>query len=242
MECDIVANAKYLLTEIDLTEYGLGVITLPKVQDIINIGEQKINEFLTPFLIDYKSTDEVKMFDLLFIDNEQMKNVVNQLAIALKVLYKSDAVKLALDETNNINIYVSDAIINRDNFDKLCDIVREMFFISKPQEEENRTIQVAEENQAILEEYLRLEQQHQKDMEELNKNNHKGLHQIITIVASQCLWDYDKVLSMTYYRLINTYVSIFKIDSYTTYMQYVTSGQFDMKNHQQKHWTEIVGN
>lgn len=237
-----MSNAKYLLSNMDLSEFDLGTINQLFVKEVIEMGEQKFSEFLSPFLIDYKPENGIKLFDILFLDNEQMNSILMQLISSLKKLYKTDKIDFNVDESKKIYMKISDAVITRDNFDKLCEVISEMFFIAKPEDEtEHKVLQVAEQNKAILEEYLRLEEQHKKEMEEINKKNVKTIHQIVTIVASQCLWDYDKVLDMTYYRLINTYVSIFKIDNYNTYMQYKTSGQFDMKNQNQKHWTEIVG-
>ncbi len=240
-----MSNDKYLLKEINLSEYGLGTIYPLSAREIINLGEEGLKNFLAPFL--YKSVvkdndEDIRFFDYLFIRDEQMIEVLLSLINSLKVLYRCNDYTFDDSNPNYIKIIISEAKIDRNNFDKLCDIVRDMYFLNQIEEEiDSRTIQVDEANKAILEEYLRLEQEYKKEQEELAKKNQKTLHQIVTIVASQCLWDYDKVLEMSYYRLITTYKSIFEIDSYTTYLAYATSGQFDMKNVQQKHWGEIVG-
>jgi hypothetical protein len=238
-----VADAKYLLSEIDFTEHKLGTIIPMATKEYIKLGEQGINKFLTSFSYEQLvNDDDIRFFDYLFIEDEQMNKVLVGLLESLKILYRTDKVSFDADESGNINILISDANINRDNFDVLCKIVRDMFFISvKKEDDEPKVYQVREENKAILEEYLRLEQEAKKEQEELNKKNQKSLHQIVTIVASKCLWDFDKVMNMTYYRLIVCYMSIFEIENYTTYMDYVTSGQFDMKNQTQKHWSELVG-
>ena len=238
-----VADAKYLLSEIDFTEHKLGTIIPMATKEYIKLGEQGVNKFLTPFSYEQLvNDDDIRFFDYLFIEDEQMNKVLVGLLESLKILYRTDKVSFDADESGNINILISDANINRNNFDVLCSIVRDMFFISsKKEDNEPKVYQVREENKAILEEYLRLEQEAKKEQEELNKKNQKTLHQIVTIIASKCLWDFDKVMNMTYYRLITTFKSIFEIDSYTTYLAYVTSGQFDMKNVQQKHWGETVG-
>ena len=67
-----------------------------------------------------------------------------------------------------------------------------------------------------------------------------NLHQIITIVSSQCLWNYDHVLNMSYYQLWNSYISDIQKDQYETYMQYKVSPKFEVKD-SQKHWMNIVG-
>lgn len=232
-----MSDAKFLLNEIDLQNDGLGIIKLLKTKEIIKLGEDGLNNLLTPFLYECNlEIDDVKFFDFLFLEDEQMKKVLDNLINSLKYIYKTDLIQVL----QNIIIINSQIILHRDNFDVLCKTIREMFFI-KPEKKEDKKIEVKEENKAILEEYLRLEQEHQKEMEEQNKKNQKTLHQLVTIVASQRLWDYDKVLNMTYYRLINSIMSIFEIDNYQTFMQYATSGNFDIKNKNIKHWTDTVG-
>lgn len=229
---------RYLLKEIDLSKHNLGTIKPFSTKTVIQLGEDELKNFLFPFLFTLKEED---IFDYLFVQDEQAQIILSALVMSLQKLYKTDDCKIDLDEQQKINIIIAEAKINNDNFNLLCSIVRDIFFLNGKEEDKHQVIQVEDKNKAILEEYLRLEAEHKKEMEELNKKHAKTLHQIVTIVASQCEWDYDKVLDMTYYRLINTYMSIFKIDSYTTYMQYKTSGQFDMKNYNIKHWVDTVG-
>ena len=229
---------RYLLKEIDLRKHIVGTIKPFSTKTVIQSGEDELKNFLFPFLFTLKEED---IFDYLFVQDEQAQIILSALVMSLQKLYKTDDCKIDLDEQQKINIIIAEAKINNDNFNLLCSIVRDIFFLNGKEEDKHQVIQVEDKNKAILEEYLRLEAEHKKEMEELNKKHAKTLHQIVTIVASQCEWDYDKVLDMTYYRLINTYMSIFKIDSYTTYMQYKTSGQFDMKNYNIKHWVDTVG-
>lgn len=237
----MVANAKFLLKEINFSEYGLGTIIPLIIKEIVELGEEKFNQFLVPFLYDLShDTDEVKFFDYLFVNDEQLSRILEWLINSLKILYRTEKYEFVVDD-NKINIKISNAKINRDNFSKLCDIIREMYFIKLKDLKEEQVIQVAEEHKAILEEYLRLKAQHEKEMEEQAKKNQVTTHQIITILASQCSWDYDRVLDMTYYRMIVTYMSIQQIDVYQTYLMYASSGQFDMKNQKYEHWLNIVG-
>ena len=229
---------RYLLREIDLGKHNLGTIKPFSTKTVIQLGEDELKNFLFPFLFTLKEED---IFDYLFVQDEQAQIILSALVMSLQKLYKTDDCKIDLDEQQKINIIIAEAKINNDNFNLLCSIVRDIFFLNGKEEDKHQVIQVEDKNKAILEEYLRLEAEHKKEMEELNKKHAKTLHQIVTIVASQCEWDYDKVLDMTYYRLINTYMSIFKIDSYMTYIQYKTSGQFDMKNYNIKHWSDTVG-
>ena len=87
--------------------------------------------------------------------------------------------------------------------------------------------------------YKKKKQEQKNDQEQ--EQPIKTLQQIITIVASMSQWNYDMVLDMSYYRFWNTFSSIMGIENYKTYIKYASSGNFDMKDREQKHWTEIVG-
>jgi len=236
----MVANAKFLLKELDFSKEGLGIIIPLTVKEIVELEEENFNQFLVPFLYDLShDTEEIKFFDYLFVKDEQLSKILELLISSLIILYRTDEYEFTVED-NIISIQISNAKINRNNFGKLCDIIREMYFI-KTKESEDQDIQVAEENKAVLEEYLRLKAEHEKEMEEQAKKDQKNTHQIITILASQCSWDYDQVLGMTYYRMIITFMSVQQIDVYKTYLKYASSGQFDMKNQKYEHWLNIVG-
>lgn len=236
-----MADARYLLSEIDLSEYGLGVISPLNTKEIIKIKEENLISVITPFLLEFQGNNSnLKLFNYLFNEDEEMNNILIQLLNSLKIIYRTDEVKFELDDSNDINIIIADASINKNNYDKLCEVICKLFFIPD-KNDEKRAIQVSEANRSVLEEYLRLEREHEKEMEEINKKNQKTLHQIVTIIASECFWDYEKVLNMTYYRLINTYMSMFNKDGWNIYMRYTTSGNFDMKNQKQEYWMDVVG-
>lgn len=245
-----MSDSKYLLSKIDFSEYGLGTIIPLTIKEIINdLKEENLNIMLAPFLLNCKNDNsECNFFDLLLLSyqdeqlNKQMNNILIQLIDSLKTIYKTDEVKLDIDIFNNINIKINSEIsINRDNFDKLCEIVCKMYLISKKQNNEKRVIQVSEENKAILEEYLMLEKQYEKEQAELNKKNQKNLHQLVTIAASLCNWDYDRVLNFTYYRLFNVLNTAKQKDDFYKCLKYEMSYKFDTKNLNYKYWMDVVG-
>jgi len=253
-------NSIFLLPEIDLTEYKLGKIKFLTVKEIIKYGEDKIKELLLPFL--YKLLDETNeplLFEMLLLDSEMSGKMIK----FLKIFYKTDHVEMICDENKNLKIMIISneinnfilenpdkieniqkdiVIIDKNNFQKISEVICTSFFIFKPKKEENekRILQVKEENKEILEEYLRLQQQHEQEEQERKQKNDMNLHQIITIVSSQCLWNYDHVLNMSYYQLWNSYISDIQKDQYETYMQYKVSPKFEVKD-SQKHWMNIVG-
>lgn len=253
-------NSIFLLPEIDLTEYKLGKIKFLTVKEIIKYGEDKIKELLLPFL--YKLLDETNeplLFEMLLLDSEMYGKMIK----FLKIFYKTEHVEMICDENKNLklmvisneinnlilenpnkieNIQKDIVIIDKNNFQKISEVICTSFFLFKPKSKnkEKNVFQVREENKSVLEEYLELEKQHEKEEQERIKKNEKNLHQIITIIASQCLWDYEKVLNMTYYQLWNSYISGFQKEQYKEYLQYKTSPKFEIKDNQ-KHWTEVIG-
>ena len=76
-----------------------------------------------------KDNDEdIRFFDYLFIRDEQMIEVLLSLVNSLKVLYRCNDYTFDDSNPNYIKIIISEAKIDRNNFDKLCDIVRDMYF------------------------------------------------------------------------------------------------------------------
>lgn len=244
-----MSKEKYLLNKLDLSEFNLGVIIPLTVEEVLSLecvvlyeDFTKFNNLLLPFVT---VVDIDKLFNYSYFgSDEEIRIVLVTLVESLKVLYRTEEIEVKYDKEYNIEICISDVVINKSNFEILRKEVKGMFVIDPDIGETSKAIAVSEENRHILEEYLRLEEQYKKDMEEINKDKNKNkttLHQIVMVVASQCLWDYEKVMKMTYYRLINSYVSIFKIDEYETYIKHKASGQFDMKNYEVKHWGEVIG-
>lgn len=253
-------NSIFLLPEIDLSEYQLGKVKFLKVKEIIKYGDENLKQLSLPFLIKFfDETKELLLFEYMVLD----KDLSNKMIEFLKIFYKTDHVQLIYDSNKNYKIVVISneinnlilenpnkiediqneiIIIDKNNFLKLSEIIYTSLFITKPKEseEDKQVIQVREENQAILKEYLKLREQAKKAEEERLKKNQPTLHQIITIVASQCLWNYDHVFNMTYYQLWNSYFSIVHQSYYQDYIRYATSFKYEIKE-KQKHWLETVG-
>jgi hypothetical protein len=113
--------------------------------------------------------------------------------------------------------------------------------ISNSNKEEERVVTVEhEENNEILQEYLRLQKQKREEDKKLAEKNALSLHDMVTIVASDCEWDWDRVLNMTYYRLVTSYKVIMGKDNWDTSMRYHTSYKFDTSNMKIEHWTDAI--
>ena len=145
---------EYLLREIELSD-NLGTIIAPTVKEVLKIKEENLMNVLYPFFIEPKENNEdIKLFDIFFFkdENDRLTDLLVLLVNALKFIYKNDKVDFDNDIYGNINIKISDAKINRDNFNILSETIRDLFFVPKQKEKEKRVIKVTEENKSILEE------------------------------------------------------------------------------------------
>lgn len=251
-------NAIFLLPEIDLTEYGLGIIKPLKVHEVVKYGDSNLKDLLLPFVYKFlDETNEPLLFEYMLLDTEIHKKIIS----FLKILYRTEFVEQFFDDDKNFKLMIISkdineaisknpddiekyrdeiVVIDKNNFALLSEVICTSFFIFKPKEKEKQVIQVQKGNEAILEEFLRLQEQARQEEQERLKKSEKNLQQVITIVASQCLWNYEKVLNMTYYQFWNSYISSIQENQYKEYIQYKVSPKFEVKD-SQKHWMDIVG-
>lgn len=246
-----------LLKEITLED--IGTIYSPITEQILKMDEEEYNKILTPFVLkiddlkmekeileqnNIKLGREVTIFDYLFNDDSIRQEIINSLSFFYKtkeICLYDEGYLIYYDITDNqYHLRDNSVIISRDNWDKLCNLIKDLVCISNNKEQERKVTVEHEENNAVLEEYLRLMKQKEEDNKKLAENNATTLHDIVTIVASECNWDYDKTLEMTYYRLINSYRAIMSKDNYNANMMYHTSEKFDTSNMKIEHWTDSM--
>lgn len=241
----------------------LGVLISPTVDEITNIDEEVFNKLLLPFVVELKDLNlnsdflqeaEIKLgrpfsiYDYLLLNSQMVSNIIE----SLKFFYKNNDVYFYNDITESyfiIDYYIKDGqyvprqnafIVSYRNWNELCQWIKSIMCIAKKEKEERVVTIEHEENREALEEYLRLQKQAEEERKELANKNALSIHDIITIVASQNGWDYDKVHNMTYYQLINSYKAIIKIDNYETSMRYHTSYKFDTGNIKIENWMEAI--
>ncbi len=241
----------------------LGTLIPPTVEEIIDLDEETFNKILLPFILELKDLNlnsdflqeaEIKLgrpfsiYDYLLLNSQMVSNIVE----SLKFFYKNNDVYFYNDITESyfiIDYYIKDGqyvprqnafIVSYRNWGELCDWIKAIMLIKNNKNEERKVVVEHEENKAILEEYLRLQKQAEEERKKLAQKNALSIHDIITIVASQNGWDYDKVHNMTYYQLINSYKAIVKIDNYETSMRYHTSYKFDTGNIKIENWMEAI--
>jgi hypothetical protein len=252
---------KLLLTEIEAP--NMGTIYPPITRDIIKMSENKLDEMLLVFILKIEDLKlesnaivniekdigrKLTILDYLSGDIDTRNSIIN----SLKFIYKTEDVYFYTydnDFSYLVNYTLLDGYynpndnsvrINNDNWDELSDIVKRLMGISNANKEERKVTVEHEENRALLEEYLRLQKQAEEEKKKLEEKNKLSTHDIITIVAKDCHWDYDKVLDMTYYRLINAYRSIMSDDNYRVSLMYHMSEKWDTGNMKIEHWIDAI--
>lgn len=188
------------------------------------------NDFLKPFLIRSDMVENInrKICDLdLFFDMKD-ETLLDLLVCNLKILYKTDNVeKFPSIKTITIN---NSIMITKHNYTYLADVVLEMMCATRVKPEEKKQKYKNAQLQATWEKLQRYREKEEK----------KKALQLVDIMnmlihVNNDL-NYDKVLNLTYYQAINSYMTLKSKEAYNEFMMYKTSGQFKMEQ-DAKHWT-----
>lgn len=218
---------------INLKNKKLGIIHQPTIKDLLNINYTNV-EFIRPFLVHLDAIDfkedfdksQFKNFDLFFLGQVEL---LQTLIMSLKLLYKVDSNEI--DLIGQKIVIKKDIIIDRDNFDILSDVILEMFMTKRPnyKKEDKKFEDKSKQN---LWNFIK------KKREEVSKKDEMELCDIINVVVHGGGYiPYNQVAEMTYYQLINSYLSIMNITNYNEFILYKTSQKFDIKK-DIKHWIQ----
>ena len=228
----------YYITGLPINLKELGVIYQPTIKELLLI-EMTNKEVVQPFLLhkgivlgdeDDELRRVLKNFDLFFLSE---RNLLDSLIISLKILYKTENVLLC---DNNVleqqSIIVDDnIIINRDNYDKLADVVLGMFVAERPKKQEEEKVNLPTEKHRKIWEKM------QKSKARKQLKAQMNLCDIINIVChGSKFFTYKDIVDFTYYQLVTSYKTIMNIDNYNEFTQYKLSTKFDIKT-DIKHWT-----
>jgi cytochrome oxidase Cu insertion factor (SCO1/SenC/PrrC family) len=254
-------KAYLLLREIESP--NIGKIYSPIVKDILKLSDKELNDLVMPFIVtldDIKLNKEVveeieaklnrkfTIYDYL----TSFKETIQEIIKSLRYFYKTEKVNIYqtfdgicflinYELSNNDYIPMKDCIIiSRQNWDELCELIKNLMHLSNDKKEERKVTIDNEANREILEEYLRLQKRQEDEERKLAEKNKLTLHDIIVIVASDKQWDYDGVLDMTYYRLKCAYNMIMSKENYKTNLMYHTSEKFDTSNLKIEHWANNI--
>lgn len=227
----MISLETYYLTGMPiLLKDGLGTIHPFTIRYMIE-NNLDYGEFMRPFLIRKDlledMPDDIYDFDLFFITSnseEMMENLVN----SLKILYKTEDVKVM--NTIKIILINNEIIIKKENFTYLADVILEMMYATRVKPKKRIQKYKNPQLQATWEKLQRYREKEEKK-KELNMADIMNM-----LIHINSTFDYDKVLNLTYYQMMNSYLTLMRKDSYDEFVMYKTSGQFKIEK-DVKHWT-----
>lgn len=240
----------YLLSGLPIELDALGKIYQPKLKELY---DKKIDysKLLIPFIILEKVSlkSESSKFQLLSqfqliskisdLEFEGINNVVNiytTLIDALKFLYKTDDIDwVEVDDRKGILIKQEDrCLIYEENFDKLCDVVFNMFCVDRKKIVEEEKKELSDIEIYILEKRKELEEKHSK------KDDKNSLLTMINYVthADETRYDLFNVYDLTIYQLQHVYITYQKKESYNTNLKVMLTGMSKDDNKKIKYWLE----
>lgn len=213
-------------------ENKLGKIYQPTIKYLIENDIDSV-DFIKPFYICRidlieNADKELKDFDIFF---SQQKELLNELIKRLKILYRTEDIEVK--ESIRAIIVDDRFLINRDNYTYLADIVLEMMYATR---EKPKKKEVKYTNPYLQETWEKL----QKYREQQEKKNELQIADIMNMLIHMGDgFDYDKVLNLTYYQMMNSYITLRIKDGYKEFMMYKTSGQFNIEK-DIKNWMSEV--
>jgi hypothetical protein len=230
---------------INTSEFG--VIHQPSIKDIMELGEDKYNELLLPFmvttdiLLQELLEDNTKNFDLLFCNNpnkineflfctKEGKSYLEILIDSLFFFFKKKIVIVPFHQA----IVIEDKLLDRDNFDKLADIILQINFKTRFKYEETPKFQ----NERQKDVWIKLQKGRQKKAEK-EALSMADLGNIISHGGKSYI-PYSEVLNMTVYQFYNSYKTITAIDNYNREYEKYLAGEDPRELGINNHWTQQI--
>ena len=221
-------------------EHGLGTIKQPLLKDFNSFD---INRFLRIFNMDklfpqkefegFKTLDKIMLFSSITKDGVG-KGIYNDFFKSLSILYETEDIKLTIDDTKeNFDQYIIiiDDIykIDRHNFGYLCNIILQ---ITGSEVQTDEKGEMTEIEKKIAQRRREFELAHPKKDEDTYTIYDLANYIIHT---DETNFTYDSIQELTIYQLKNTFQMYSLKESYKTFMQYKTSGGFEI-DEERKHW------
>lgn len=209
------------------------------MKEVLNTPE--LDELLEPFVLDVETLDiglrerPQWTYDLFFIMDEKTgqpalgsngTTYIVKLLVALRVLCKAEDVRLL----DNGSILVDNGfVIGKNNFDKIAEIVRELYCrereVGERPPDSPRQYEIWKETMAGRQKKMR--------------RDAPTLYDIINIVIHYGYnIRYREVLDLTLWQLFNSLEQLNSQDSYSEYLKYATNAMAKIKEKDRiKHWT-----
>lgn len=232
-------------------EHGI-YVHQPKVKEIVDIGEERFNELIMPYILTTQALftgaeneeeliKEFKLFDLFFIKVDGKSTILDKLfndKQALDVLIDSLTYFLKTDQIkvlqNRHKIVIDDKyLIDENEFNKLRTIVKAV--VNREDIEIERPPKNMTKRQRDIWMKLQAGRRRKAEREAIY------IQDIINFVSfgGNYYIPYSEVEQMTYYQLLNAYKCIMGKDAFNIGMGYKLSQKFDVKD-EIKHWTEAL--
>lgn len=223
---------------------GIGKLNQPTMSDILKNGQDYYDLLTYPFLVDLskvisdEQSMEYKPFDLFFLSRDNSEFLLQQQGIPLLVilvealkLYFDVEIELSMD-TKTINIK-DQGVINGDNFEELCDVVRQIND-KTPQEDEKPPVFQNERQKDIYEKIMAgRKRQQMRDQVNLSTIINTVVH------GGKSFIPYREVMQMTFWQLLNSYKTILQMDNWKTNYPVMTV-QIDPKDMDLSHWNKLI--
>ena len=234
---------------------NLGTIYQPTLSDYINNGID-IQSFMGLFNIKIdllvKDSEGLKNFDFFLLQMTQGEKgnlYIFQLIKYLKLLYKTDKVEfigIKEDDLNSVGILVKvnneEYFINRENYDKLADIILIMLGSGNNIKEKELKEELNEIDLKIAKrrkEFERKKAEREAKIKKENTNDDNSLTILdlmnYIIHTDNTQYNYNTILNLTVYQIINTFKLYQMKEVYKTNMDYRTSGNFKIEE-EVNHW------
>jgi hypothetical protein len=189
-------------------------------------------------LINDEVKKEYKPFDLFFMRKSENEFLLQQgntpllfnLMTALKFYFK---VEVTLDFDNRVINIGDTGVVNRDNFEEMCDIIMKINDREKQEVEKPPVFQ--NERQKDIYEKIMAGRKRQQQRDQINIAT-----MINTIVhGGRSFIPYREVMKMTFWQMLNSYKAVLTLDNWAINYPVMTV-QIDPKGMDLSHWSKLI--
>lgn len=234
-------DSKTLLFNLPLKTNDFGIIYQPKLKDFLEFDYVK---FKTIFSVrkelyfdedNIDGYDKIKDFDIIIF-----ANLLNDLISSVKLLYKTDDVSINCkhDDVENIGILIKQDgetyFINRNNFTEFANLILILLHEGNNIAEKEVKKELDEIELKIEKRKKEFERKKAKREAELRRENNKDEEPLTIfdlanyVIHNNNKYDYENVLELTIYQLMNTFTLYNQKDGYEVFIRYKTSGNFNI--------------
>ena len=221
----------------------LGTIYQPVLKDLVKYGDY-VGLFY-PFMIskgliskELEEDAQYKDFDLFFLIQEDgqlmlkgqtTEALIGDMVIALAFFYKTEDVRLIFEE--QVIVINDEIVIDRDNYNKLADIILATGSKERLQKEEEKHYKSK-----------RLKALHEKlerNRADVRRRNAILMSDMINILSVNTIrgFTFEEIRDMTIWQINTAYRNIMQVDRHELMMRYKVSEKFTLED-EVEHWSK----